>query len=88
MDLQSKLDELKEARDEIVERLDRGMARIEKCREQGKDVSGWEDSWKLLLRQYEKVSDKISALEKTIYEQSTSPHERREPEEERLLHNF
>src|SRR6478609_6623698 len=36
---------LSEKRDEYVERLDIGAAKIEEARSQGKDVTSWEDYW-------------------------------------------
>lgn len=50
---------LMEKRDEYVERLDIGAAKIEEARGQGKDVTLWEDYWIQLLRQYEAVCDKL-----------------------------
>ena len=50
---------LMEKRDEYVERLDIGAAKIEEARSQGKDVTLWEDYWIQLLRQYEAVCDKL-----------------------------
>lgn len=53
---------LEEKRDELVERLDVGAAKIEEARSQGKDVTQWEDYWITLLRQYENVCDKLRDL--------------------------
>jgi hypothetical protein len=53
---------LVEKRDEYVERLDIGAAKIEEARSQGKDVTLWEDYWIQLLRQYEAVCDKLRDL--------------------------
>jgi hypothetical protein len=53
---------LVEKRDEYVERLDIGAVKIEYARNEGKDVSSWEDYWIQLLRQYEAVCDKIRDL--------------------------
>ena len=53
---------LTEKRDEYVERLDIGAAKIEEARSQGKDVTSWEDYWIQLLRQYEAVCDKLRDL--------------------------
>lgn len=53
---------LSEKRDEYVERLDIGAAKIEEARSQGKDVTSWEDYWIQLLRQYEAVCDKLRDL--------------------------
>lgn len=50
-------------RDEYVERLDVGAAKIEEARSQGKDVSTWEDYWIQLLHQYEAVCDKLRDLQ-------------------------
>lgn len=49
-------------RDEYVDRLDTGAAKIEEARAQGKDVSEWEDFWISLLRRYEEVCDKLKNL--------------------------
>lgn len=49
-------------RDELMERLDVGGAKIDEAREQGKDVSAWETYWLELLHQYEQASDKIRDL--------------------------
>lgn len=46
-------------RDQYVDRLDTGAAKIEEARAQGKDVSEWEDYWISLLRRYEEVCDKL-----------------------------
>lgn len=53
---------LTEKRDEYVERLDIGAAKIEQARSEGKDVTSWEDYWIQLLRQYEAVCDKLREL--------------------------
>jgi hypothetical protein len=53
---------LTEKRDEYIERLDIGAAKIEEARSQGKDVTLWEDYWIQLLRQYEAVCDKLREL--------------------------
>ncbi len=53
---------LSEKRDEYVERLDVGAAKIEEARGQGKDVTSWEDYWIQLLHQYEAVCDKLRDL--------------------------
>ncbi len=49
-------------RNELIERLDKGAARIEEARAQGQDVSNWEDYWIQLLRNYEKVCDQLAEL--------------------------
>lgn len=49
-------------RDEYVDRLDTGAAKIEEARALGKDVSDWEDHWIDILRRYEKVCDKLRDL--------------------------
>lgn len=54
--------ELEMKRDELVERLDKGAARIEDARAKGKDVQEWEDYWIQLLRHYEQLCDKIREL--------------------------
>ena len=56
---QQTITRLMEKRDEYVERLDIGAAKIEEARSQGKDVTLWEDYWIQLLRQYEAVCDKL-----------------------------
>jgi hypothetical protein len=53
---------LAEKRNEYVERLDFGAAKIEEARAQGKDITSWETYWIQLLRQYEAVSDKLRSL--------------------------
>ncbi len=52
-----------EKRDDLVERLDVGAAKIEEARSQGKDVSSWEDYWIQLLHNYESVCDKLRDLQ-------------------------
>ncbi len=49
-------------RNELIERLDRGAARIEEARAQGKNVNDWEDYWIQLLRNYEKVCDQLAEM--------------------------
>lgn len=49
-------------RNELIERLDRGAARIQDARNQGKNVDAWEDYWISLLRTYEKVCDELATL--------------------------
>ncbi len=56
---QQNINRLMEKRDEYVERLDMGAAKIEEARSQGKDVTLWEDYWIQLLHQYEAVCDKL-----------------------------
>ncbi len=56
------VEKLEAKRDELVERLDKGAARIEDARSKGKDVSEWEDYWIQLLRQYEQICDKLHEL--------------------------
>lgn len=50
---------LSEKRDEYVQRLDIGAAKIEEARRQGKNVTLWEDYWIQLLRQYEEVCNQL-----------------------------
>jgi hypothetical protein len=50
-------------RNELIERLDKGAARIEDSRTQGRDVSEWEDYWVQLLRNYEKICDQLTELD-------------------------
>lgn len=59
---QQLINRLAEKRDEYVERLDIGAAKIEEARSHGKDVTSWEDYWIQLLRQYEAVCDKLRDL--------------------------
>jgi hypothetical protein len=56
------IEQLSSKRDEFVDRLDTGAAKIEEARAQGKDVSAWEDHWINLLRQYERVCDRLREL--------------------------
>ncbi len=56
-------------RDELVERLDVGAARIEEARSQGKDVSSWEDHWISLLHRYEWVCDNLRFWQNITYEE-------------------
>jgi len=58
------VEDLEARRDELVERLDTGAARIEEAREKGRDVHEWEDYWIHLLRQYEQTCDKLRELSK------------------------
>lgn len=53
---------LEAKRDEYVERLDIGVAKIEEAQSQGKDVQEWESFWVGLLRQYEAICDKLKEL--------------------------
>ncbi len=62
LERQQTIARLAEKRDEYVERLDIGAAKIEEARSQGKDVTSWEDYWIQLLRQYEAVCDKLRDL--------------------------
>jgi hypothetical protein len=57
------LKELEIKKDEYVERLDIGAAKIEEFRAQGKDVSTWEDYWIQLLHQYSAVCERIRDLQ-------------------------
>jgi hypothetical protein len=59
---QQTITRLIEKRDEYVERLDIGAAKIEEARSQGKNVTLWEDYWIQLLRQYEAICDKLRDL--------------------------
>lgn len=56
------VEELEARRDQLVERLDTGAARIEEARAKGKDVREWEDYWIGLLRHYEQVCDKLREI--------------------------
>jgi len=56
------IEELETKRDQLVERLDTGAARIEDARAKGKDVHDWEDYWIGLLRHYEQICDKLREL--------------------------
>jgi hypothetical protein len=51
-------------RDDYVTRLDAGMVKIEEARNEGKDVSKWENFWSQLLMEYEKCCDRINELQK------------------------
>ena len=57
------LAELEDKKNEYVDRLDVGAAKIEEYRAQGKDTSTWEDYWIQLLNQYSAVCDKIRDLQ-------------------------
>lgn len=56
------IEDLEARRDQLVERLDTGAARIEDARAKGIDVHGWEDYWIGLLRHYEQICDKLREL--------------------------
>jgi hypothetical protein len=58
------IEELQTKRDELIERLDKGAARIEDARAKGKDVQEWEDYWIQLLRHYEQICDKLRELDR------------------------
>jgi hypothetical protein len=62
-----KIATLTEKRDELVERLDIGAAKIEEARAQGKDVSTWEDHWIYLLHQYETICDKLRDMQIELF---------------------
>lgn len=62
-ELEATIKRLEEKRDEYEERLNIGGAKIEEARNQGKDVTAWEDYFIKLLREYEAVIDKIRDLE-------------------------
>lgn len=68
-DLQERLKTLRAKKEEYIERLDIGAAKIEEARAQGKDVHTWEDYWIQLLRQYEAVCDRVRDLEAIEREQ-------------------
>lgn len=59
------LQELELKRDGLVERLNKGEARIENARKGGEDVTEWEDYWIDLLRQYEITCNRIKELQRT-----------------------
>jgi hypothetical protein len=65
-DKQQTIARLTEKRDEYIERLDIGAAKIEEARGQGKDVTLWEDYWIQLLRQYEAVCGKLRDLAEPV----------------------
>ncbi len=54
---------LEAKRNELVDRLDKGADKIEEARKQGKNVEDWESYWISLLRQYEKLCDRIAELQ-------------------------
>jgi hypothetical protein len=54
--------ELEAKRDNLIDRLDVGAARIQEARSEGKDVTSWEDFWLQLLRSYEQVCDELRTL--------------------------
>lgn len=54
--------ELEAKRDHLIDRLDQGAAKIQQARQEGNDVSSWEDFWIQLLRSYEQVCDDIRNL--------------------------
>jgi hypothetical protein len=55
---------LEEKRDEYVERMDIGAAKIEEGEAQGVDTESWQMYWIGLLRQYEAVCNKLRELKK------------------------
>lgn len=57
-----RLAELEAKRDNLIDRLDVGAARIQEARTEGKDVTSWEDFWIQLLRSYEQVCDELRDL--------------------------
>jgi uncharacterized coiled-coil DUF342 family protein len=59
---------LEEKRDEYVQRLDIGAAKIDEGQAQGKDCTLWTDYWIQLLRQYEVVMDKLRDCESELLE--------------------
>jgi hypothetical protein len=54
--------ELEVKRDNLIDRLDVGAARIQEARSEGKDVTSWEDFWLQLLRSYEQVCDELRTI--------------------------
>lgn len=53
-------------RDELYERLMRGVAVIEQARDEGKDpalIERWEVAWLKLLAEYERVCDELASLD-------------------------
>ncbi|MBA3829943.1 MAG: hypothetical protein H0X33_13465 [Taibaiella sp.] len=52
-------DELIKKSDALMERMDIGAVKIEEARAKGQDVTNWESAWIGLLRQYEKLQDKV-----------------------------
>jgi hypothetical protein len=50
---------LEDRRDTLYARLERGFETIAQAEAEGKDVSGWEQAWVRLLREYEAVCDQI-----------------------------
>lgn len=56
------MEELIKQRDELVARLEKGDQLIESNRRLGQDVGQLEDHWIKLLRQYERICDRIREL--------------------------
>lgn len=54
--------ELEAKRDQLIDRLDQGASKIQQARDEGRDVSSWEDFWIQLLRSYEQICDDIRNL--------------------------
>jgi hypothetical protein len=48
-------------RDQLVERLEVGYAKIDAGLAEGRDVAAWEDFWIALLAEYERVEDQLRA---------------------------
>jgi hypothetical protein len=81
LDRVSRLAGLIEKRDAYVERLNTGAAKIEEARDQGQDVSLWEDYWIQLLHRYEAVCDTIRELQGVSKEQQAAEDASRKEED-------
>ena len=51
-------------RNSLVERLNTGSRQIEEMRAAGDNVESWERFWIRLLRQYERICDRLAELER------------------------
>lgn len=59
------IDKLTKARDKLIDRLDIGAIKINQARNEGKDVSSWEDLWLELYQRYNDISDQLAAMHNT-----------------------
>ena len=53
------IDELRNRRTSLEQRLEDGFVRIGEAEVQGRDVGSWESFWVSLLREYESVCDEL-----------------------------
>ena len=53
------IDELRNRKMTLEQRLEDGFTRIGDAEVQGRDISAWEDFWVTLLREYESVCDEL-----------------------------